>query len=249
MGPVMSFHAPVGWSVAVFVVVLAAFVAALVVGVYVASRALGGAAGAAALRRAVLVACGAAVWLGALGAVVRSGALEGSPGRLPLFFLAANAMGIALALSPVGRWLASGLPLAALVGFQALRLPLEIVLHDWARQGSIPETMTWSGSNFDVVTGALALGTAVFAPRSRALAWVVNVVGLALLVNVMRVAMLSSPAPFGWHLPNPLLLPLHLPYALIVPVCVAGALLGHVVLTRSLLGLGEQRVASWRVAS
>jgi len=237
----MSFHAPVGWSVAVFVVVIAAFVAALVVGVYVASRRLGSAAPArvaarVAARRAVLVACGAAVWLGALGAVVGSGALEGSPARLPLFFVAANGMGIAVALSPVGRWLASGLPIAALVGFQALRLPLELVLHDWAGQGSIPETMTWSGSNFDVVTGVLALAVAVFARRSRVAAWVVNVVGLVLLGNVMRVAMLSSPAPFGWHLPNPLLLPMHLPYALIVPVCVAGALAGHIVLTRALLG-------------
>ena len=242
----MSFHAPLGWSVALFLVVLAAFVGALVAGVYVASRRL---STPHAARRAVLVACGAAVWLGALGAVVGSGALEGSPARLPLFFVAANAMGIALALSPVGRWLASGLPIAALVGFQALRLPLEIVLHDWAGQGSIPETMTWSGSNFDVVTGVLALGTAVFAGRSRVAAWIVNVVGFALLLNVMRVAMMSSPAPFGWHLPNPLLLPMHLPYAFIVPVCVAGALLGHIVLTRALLGVREQRVASLRVAS
>ena len=240
-GLVMSFHAPSGWSVTVFVVVLAAFVAALVVGVYVANRRLDVRGADAARRRAVLVACGAAVWLGALGAAVGSGFLAGSPTRLPLFFVAANGMGIAVALSPVGRWLATGIPIAALVGFQALRLPLELVLHDWAGQGSIPETMTWSGSNFDVVTGVLALVVAVLAwrsrsrSRSRVAAWVVNVVGLVLLVNVMRVAMLSSPAPFGWHLPNPLLLPMHLPYALIVPVCVAGALAGHIVLTRALL--------------
>src|SRR5258708_6471905 len=91
------------------------------------------------------------------------------------------------------------------------------------------------------VVGALVagVGVAVFAPRSRALAWGANAVGFTLLLNVMRVAVLSSPLPFAWPLARPLLLAAHLPYALIVPICVAGALGGHVVLTRALLRLRE----------
>jgi hypothetical protein len=64
---------------------------------------------------------------------------------------------------------------------------------------------------------------------------VANLVGIVLLVNVARVALLSSPVPFGWGVEPPLVLALHLPYALIGPVCVSGALLGHVVLTRALV--------------
>jgi hypothetical protein len=59
---------------------------------------------------------------------------------------------------------------------------------------------------------------------------------MALLLNVMRVAMMSSPLPFAWDVRPPLQLVSHLPYAWIAPVCVAGALAGHLVLTRALLG-------------
>jgi hypothetical protein len=95
--------------------------------------------------------------------------------------------------------------------------------------------MTWSGRNWDVVSGIAALVAAPFATRHRAVAWVVNVVGMVLLLNVMRVALLSSPVPFGWGTEPPLTLALHLPYALVGPVCVGGALAGHIVLTRALL--------------
>jgi hypothetical protein len=55
------------------------------------------------------------------------------------------------------------------------------------------------------------------------------------LLNVMRVALLSAPVPFGWHVEPPLLVALHLPYMYIGPVCVGGAIAGHVILTRALL--------------
>ena len=139
-----------------------------------------------------------------------------------------------LALSPVGRQFAAQVPLAALVGFQAFRLPLELVLHSWVAQGTIPGTMTWTGQNWDIISGLTALVCASFATRHRAAARIANIVGFALLLNVMRVAILSSPVPFGWGQQPPLLLALHLPYALIGPVCVGGALFGHLVLTRAL---------------
>jgi hypothetical protein len=153
----------------------------------------------------------------------------------PLFFGSVFAVAAGLGLSPIGGKLASVIPLAALVGFQSFRLPLELVLHSWAAQGTIPETMTWNGQNWDIISGIVALVAAPFAGRFRAAAWTANVVGSLLLLNVMRVAILSSPFPFGWGQQPPLLLALHLPYMLIGPVCVGGALLGRIVLTRALL--------------
>ena len=96
--------------------------------------------------------------------------------------------------------------------------------------------MTWSGSNWDILSGIAALGLAHLSLRSGVAAWTGNIIGIVLLVNVGRVAVFSAPVPFGWQDVNPkLLLPYHLPYALIVPVCIGGALAGHVILTRALL--------------
>ncbi len=176
-----------------------------------------------------------ALWLGLLGGLVASGRMTSLPlNGLPIFFGSIVVLCVGLGLSPVGARLATGVPLAALVGFQAFRLPLELVLHEWATQGTIPETMTWTGQNWDIVSGVVALACAPLASRYRVAARLANIVGFALLINVMRVAILSSPGPFGWGQQPPLLLALHLPYALIGPVCVGGALFGHIVLTRRL---------------
>lgn len=175
------------------------------------------------------------LWLGAQSAFVVSGRMPSLPlGGLPFFFAPVLVIWTGLALSPVGRRLATALPLVALVGFQAFRLPLELVLHAWSEQGTIPATMTWTGQNWDIVSGILALVCAPFAARFPVAARLANIIGLALLFNVMRVAILSSPVSFGWNTQPPLLLAYHLPYALIGPVCVGGALFGHVVLTRAL---------------
>jgi hypothetical protein len=175
------------------------------------------------------------LWLGAQSALVVSGRLTSLPlNGLPLFFGPILVIWTTLALSPVGRRLASTIPLAALVGFQAFRLPLELVLHSWAGQGTIPETMTWSGQNWDIVSGIVAVVCAPLASRYRVPARFANIVGFALLLNVMRVAVMSSPVPFGWGTQPPLQLAFRFPYALIGPVCVGGALFGHLVLTRAL---------------
>lgn len=177
------------------------------------------------------------VWLGALTGLIASGRMESLPLHgLPLFFAPILVIAIATALSPFGGRIATAVPLTALVGFQAFRLPLELVLHEWAAQGTIPETMTWTGQNWDIVSGVVALIAAPLAGRFPAAARIANVIGFALLLNVMRVAVMSAPLPFGWGQQPPLLVALHLPYALIGPVCVGGALFGHIVLTRKLWG-------------
>jgi threonine/homoserine efflux transporter RhtA len=122
-----------------------------------------------------------------------------------------------------------------LVGFQTFRLPLELVMHCWAVQGTIPTTMTWTGQNWDVVGGIAALLLAPLARRRPVAAWLAIVVGSLLLLNVVRVAVLSSPLPFAWEVQPRLQLAMHFPYMLIGPVCVAGALFGHIVLTRAML--------------
>ncbi|HET9952438.1 MAG TPA: hypothetical protein VFS09_11660 [Candidatus Eisenbacteria bacterium] len=226
------FHPPDSVTTALFVAILAAVLLAFLAAVWRGAAA----DGARPASRTAFAALGGLVWLAVLGEFVANGAVAHAPMPAILVFAgASNLMALVLGLSPLGGSIARGVPIGALVAFQGFRLPLELVLHDWARQGTIPETMTWSGSNFDIVSGIVALLAAPFAARWRAAAWAANAIGLALLVNVGRVAILSSPLPFAWRVEPPLLLAAHLPYAFILPVCVAGALLGHVVLTRALL--------------
>ena len=62
-----------------------------------------------------------------------------------------------LALGSFGNTLAQGLPLWALVGYQGFRVVVELMLHRAYEQGVIGVQMTWSGRNFDVLSGASAL--------------------------------------------------------------------------------------------
>lgn len=175
------------------------------------------------------------VWILILSVVVLTGALKRYPfPGLPLFFATIVISAFTIGLGPWGRQL-SQLPVRALIVFQLFRLPLEVVLHLWAQEGTVPETMTWSGQNFDVITGLLAVGGFFQWANSKSFAWFFNFVGAALLLNVMRVAIMSSPLSFAWHLERPLQLALFLPYALIGVVCVWAAIIGHIVLTRALL--------------
>ena len=128
------------------------------------------------LRRTLLIAIGTVLWLAAILLIVQSGWLQGEQRRLLFFAAAMNAASLSVGLSPLGRWL-SLLPLPALVAFQGFRLPLELVLHSWVAQGVIPATMTWSGRNWDVITGLVALIAAPFCRRSIIWAWIANGVG------------------------------------------------------------------------
>jgi hypothetical protein len=229
----LVFLRPDPVSTALFVVLVVVVASALPLGVYFAKKRRNDAgARSAALRTTV----GLVLWLGVTSTVVASGALAAQPmPRLMMFFASLNIAALTLALSPIGRTLAMGLPLRWLVGFQAFRLPLELILHGWAGQKSIPETMTWSGSNFDIVAGTGALVVFLTGAKSRGLVWAANIVGFGLLLNVIRVAVLSSPLPFAWAVEPPLQLAMHLPYAWVGTVCVAGAFAGHVILTRALM--------------
>ena len=217
-------------SLLAFLVICAGVVAAFLGGVWLSARR----ESVNPFGRTLLVAIGTILWLSAILLVVQSGWLHGGQERLLFFVAAMNAVSLGVGLSPVGRWL-SLLPLPALVAFQGFRLPLELVLHSWVAQGVIPFTMTWSGRNWDIISGVLALIAAPFCRRSRLPAWIANVVGLVLLANVMRVAIFSSPVTFGWPIAPKLELVYHVPYTLIIPVCVCGALIGHIALTRALL--------------
>lgn len=142
-----------------------------------------------------------------------------------------------LTASPFGYRLANW-PLAALIGFHAFRLPLELILHQWFRAGTLPVQMTYEGHNFDIVTGLLAISIglwSLFGQVPRAVIWGFNLVGTSLLAVVIGIAITSSPVPFRRYMNDPpVLLVFNFPYSWIVPIAVTGALMGHLVLFRKL---------------
>jgi hypothetical protein len=219
-------------SICAFLIICAVVVTAFLRGVWVSAIPQG----RSPFGLTLSVGVGLLLWLAAIAALVGSRWLEGAPGRLFLLGGSVVTGSILLGLSPLGKNMAIACPIPWLIAFQGFRLPLELVLHSWVHQGVIPKTMTWNGSNWDILSGVAGLALAPISTRSKAAAWMGNIIGIVLLVNVGRVAVLSAPSSFGWSDVTPkFLLPFHLPYALILPVCVGGAWAGHVILTRALL--------------
>jgi hypothetical protein len=140
-----------------------------------------------------------------------------------------------ICFSKLGANISNGFSLAFLIGLQAFRLPLELILHHWADLGTVPETMTWTGQNLDIITGIISLLTIPFLNKSKILAWGVQLIGFVLLLNVLRVVVMSSPLPFSWKLEKPLLLIAYFPFALIAPLFVGTALTFHLLAFRKLI--------------
>jgi hypothetical protein len=229
-------HAPplVTWGIAILAVLLALlFVAAQ----RTAGRNLGY-AGPAVRRRTALAASVVSLWMLGCGLAAATGLLARFEARPPPLLLALAASLVAAfgyALSPAGKRLAVGLPLAALVGVQSFRLPLELVMHEAARAGVMPPQMTWTGWNLDVLTGATAvlLAPAIAsgaAPRWLVSAW--NVIGLALVLGVLGIGIASTPAirAFGDGAQNTWIA--WFPFIWLPTVLVPAAIGGHLLVLR-----------------
>ncbi len=201
-------------------------------------------------RRALVawLAGGLAFWSVLWLAVARAGLLADATSRPPPFVVLPVSMVLGvvwLFRSRVGVLLARSTPMVVLVALQSFRLPLELVMHRAATEGVMPVQMTFGvlhgalGRNYDLVTGATALLLAVALrerpmPRALVLAW--NVLGTALLVNVVTVAIASTPvvAAFGTAPSELNTWVLYPPFVWLPAVLVPSALLGHLLVFRKL---------------
>lgn len=190
-------------------------------------------------RAAVRAASGALIWMGATLALADRGTFtnwNATPPPFALLVVAIIALGVTIAFSPVGARLAH-LPLWMLVAVQAFRLPLEIAMHALVSRGIMPEQMSYTGRNFDVLTGASAIVVAALVAagvggRKLVTAW--NAGGLLLLVNIVVVAILSTPkfAAFGPDRVNVFVF--YPPFVWLPAVLVLAALAGHLIIFRAL---------------
>jgi hypothetical protein len=179
-------------------------------------------------------------WCALQGAAAGSGLLarfDARPPPLALFLAAVVAGAVGFGVSRFASPLARSLPLAGLVGFQAFRLPLELVMHEAARAGVMPSLLSFAGWNFDIATGTLAIPVAALVAAGRAPRWLVpawNALGLAALGIIAVIAIGTAPfvQAFGPGQVNGWVA--WLPFVYLPGVMVAAALVGHILVLRRL---------------
>lgn len=234
------------WGFALLALVVAA---AFPVLVHRAARAAGEPDAAKRGLRAAIV---TAVWMAVTFAAAASGRLrfDTVPPTMGIVLIVSWAMALRVGLGRTGARLAEGTPLALLVLVQAFRLPLELLMHRAYAEGLMPVQMSFSGRNFDIVTGttALLLGVAMTVWRGRVplrlvLAW--NVMGTLLLANILVIAILSTPTPLRVFMNEPANVWIaHAPWVWLATVLVPAAIAGHVIIFRRLRMEARRRAAA-----
>ena len=236
--PDVSFTDP---EVAAFIILPVLLVAALVAGVWWSWR-LAGEPAPRAWRAAAILTVASGAWMAVTWELAAFGTLRqwnSTPPPFAVLVFTIVIIALRLTFSTVGRRLASGIPLWALVAVQTFRYPLELAMHRLSERGIMPQQMSYSGLNFDIVTGltaALVAGLVITgrAGRKVVLAW--NVLGSLLLLNIVTIAILSTPRfhAFGDDRLNVFIT--YPPFVWLPAVLVLAAMTGHLIIFRATIG-------------
>jgi len=127
-----------------------------------------------------------------------------------------------------------------LIGIHIIRIPVELCLYALYIESMIPEIMTFSGWNFDVIIGISAgiiliyeLVTNKVLARKSFIVW--NYIGLLFLSFIVIIAILSSPLPiqqFAFEQPNVALF--QFPYCFLPTCIVPIVFISHFLLIKHL---------------
>jgi hypothetical protein len=148
-----------------------------------------------------------------------------------------------LFLTPRGRAYLDALDPAKLILLHAIRIPVELTLYGLFLYKAVPELMTFTGRNFDILAGISAPVVYYFGYLRTAMTrrWLLfwNVVCLALLFNIVSIAILAAPLPFqqlAFDQPN--IAVTHVPYVWLPGSIVPLVLLAHLASIRKLVRKG-----------
>lgn len=183
-------------------------------------------------------------WTVVVGAVSLTGFFTLTSGMPPRFapVLLLPLLGIAAVFfSSRGRAFLAGLDHGVLLLLHAIRIPVELVLFGLFVHGAVPALMTFTGRNWDILSGITAPIVWWFGhrqrvfPRSVLIGW--NVLCLGLLFNIVINAILAAPSDLqqqAFDRPNVAIF--YFPYSWLPAVVVPIVLFSHLVLLRSLCG-------------
>ena len=153
---------------------------------------------------------GSVLWLIITGLIAFSGFFtnfERLPPRIALAMVPPIVFSVFLLFSKRFSIFLKNLPEAWPIYLQSFRFPLEVILWLGFLGGSIPFQMTFEGFNFDIIVGLTAyMAGFLFFGRNRyrrleAIIW--NIFGLVLLVNIVSIAIVSTPSPFRIFMNEP----------------------------------------------
>jgi hypothetical protein len=193
-----------------------------------------------ARRDALIAALAIVAWMTLTFALAASGRLSftSRPPTMGILIALGLVLAFVIGASRFGLRLATHVPLAALIGVQAFRFPLELMLHRAYVEGLMPVQMSYSGFNFDILTGLSAIVVAIALvrrPGSLVIARLWNAAGILLLANILTIAILSTPTAirvFHNEPANDWIA--RAPWVWLPSVFVVAAVLGHVLVFRRL---------------
>lgn len=185
-----------------------------------------------------------ALWLALTGLLPLAGYTDGSTAFLILNIAIVGILAalIAFVFSRTGAKLAQTTPILLLTAIHLMRLPLELVLHQWSLDGFLPQQMTYAGNNFDIITGILAVPATYIAwrhPNWRGVLAAFHTIGLMFIVVILAIVTLSNPSPIravfgGYPAGNEVLIGVVFPYVWLATVIVPVALLANLLALRNL---------------
>ena len=184
------------------------------------------------------------LWLSLTGILSFEGIFQNTtsiPPRLALIMIPALVIIVLLLATKQGRSFTDELDLKKITLLHVVRIPVEITLFLLASRKVIPELMTFTGRNFDILSGITApiiyficFKNSHVTHRKLLLAW--NFICLGLLLNVIINAVLSLPYPFQqFAFDHPNMAVLYFPFTWLPSFIVAMVLYCHLAAIRQLL--------------
>ena len=162
------------------------------------------------------------------------------PPRILITFAPVLFIILALFTTAKGRIWISKLDLKALTLLHVVRIPVELVLYWLFLNKAVPELMTFTGRNFDILAGITAPFVYYFGFVKKnmgskvLLFW--NIICLALLLNIVISALLSAPLPFQQYaFEQPNIAVLYFPFIWLPSFVVPIVLFSHIVAIKRLL--------------
>lgn len=143
-------------------------------------------------------------------------------------------------LTKAGRRFTDGLNMESYTWLHTVRIPVEFVILWLSIEGLMPESMSFEGRNFDILSGLSAPFIAYWGWRKGRignrwlLAW--NVLCLALVLQVVITGVLSAPSPFQQlSLDQPNVGVLYFPFVWLPGIIVPMVIYGHLAAIRRLV--------------
>ena len=124
---------------------------------------------------------------------------SGFPPKIGIILIVPLVVILLIMFSKTVKEIARHIPVQNIIRLQAFRIFVEILLWMLLIQNLLPIQMSFEGRNFDILAGLTAPVIAYLYAKKNigkraAIVW--NIFGLALLFNIVGIALLSMPTPF-----------------------------------------------------